>query len=546
MVFRALAVSSPLLVLGVAELVLRLLAAPEADDPYLHIRAPVSIFSEVEEDGTSYYRVTHPEAYRAQGARFPVVKPPGTLRVFCLGGSASAGWPHPAGQTYGAYLEHALRAAFPRRRVEVLNTSGHAFASYRVRLIFDDVIRFDPDLLIVYSGNNEFVERRTYAQSSGLSRLVDKLARASRLFRSVYDALRGDVPGNTLSGAGRQDQSFHVWSHVERVALELRNDPEQYRSVREHYRYSLEHMAREAAAHQVPIVLLTVPSNLRDWHPHVSTHTLRGKALAGWKKRFRSALAAGLQGRTERMIELLRELVAEEPDHAEAHFRLGRALEKNGRNAEAYAEYVRARDADKNPFRAPGPLNEIVREVAARHGAVLVDAERAFAQAARGAAPGFDLFLDYVHPTKAGNLLLARRVFEAIVRRRLLGEPEHTEFRVSESARAYRDEDDVFVQLTLLGLFSILHQYESFLPKLAHVRELLAQKGIDLPPAQAAILDTCERAFRDYLENRRREILGETFDPTYRERHKAFYRQFFLAISDMKATLADGAAQGPK
>lgn len=546
MLFRVLAATSPLILLGAAELVARLLSPPEADDPYLHIRAPVSIFSEVEEGGRRYYQVTHPEAYRAQGTRFPVVKPPGTLRVFCLGGSASAGWPHPAGQTYGAYLEEALRAAFPDRRVEVLNTSGHAFASYRVRLIFDDVIRFDPDLLIVYSGNNEFVERRSYAQASGLSRLVDGLARASRLFRVVHDALRGGETGNTLSGAGRQDQSFHVWSHVERVALELRTDPEQYRSVRAHYRYSLEHMAREAAARGVPIVLLTVPSNLRDWHPHVSTHELRGEELQRWKERFRAALAAGLRGRTDRAVELLRALVAEEPGHAEAHFRLARALEKNGRAAAAYAEYARARDEDKNPFRAPGPLNEIVREVAARHGAVLVDAERAFARAARAAAPGFDLFLDYVHPTKEGNLLLARRVFEAVIARRLLGEPARTEFHVSEATRAYRDDDDVFVQLTLLGLFSILHQYESFLPKLAHVRELLARKAIELPAEQAAVLDACERAFRDYLENRRREILGEAFDPDYRERHKTFYRRFFLAISDMKAALALDEAEGPK
>jgi len=60
--------------------------------------------------------------------------------VFCLGGSASAGWPHPPLETYSAYLERALEKAYPDRRIEMINASAHGFASYRVRAVFDRVV----------------------------------------------------------------------------------------------------------------------------------------------------------------------------------------------------------------------------------------------------------------------------------------------------------------------------------------------------------------------------------------------------------------------
>ena len=42
---------------------------------------------------------------------------------------------------------------------------------------------------------------------------------------------------------------------------------------------ALRAMLDAAEAHGVPTVLLTVPSNLRDWHPNVSRHGVDGEVL---------------------------------------------------------------------------------------------------------------------------------------------------------------------------------------------------------------------------------------------------------------------------
>ena len=79
--------------------------------------------------------------------------------------------------------------------------------------------------------------------------------------------------------------------------------------------------------------------------------------------------------------------------------------------------YDRARDLDHNPFRAPSDFNGILRQIAGLYeNASLADSDQAFRAASSPFAPGFELFLDYVHPTKQGNLLVAQTVYDEIVK----------------------------------------------------------------------------------------------------------------------------------
>ena len=59
-------------------------------------------------DGRFYERTPH--HWIRRGVRFPVKKEAGTFRVFCLGGSAAMGWPHPAAFGYPALLRRKLEA----------------------------------------------------------------------------------------------------------------------------------------------------------------------------------------------------------------------------------------------------------------------------------------------------------------------------------------------------------------------------------------------------------------------------------------------------
>lgn len=234
--FWAVLVLTPIALLVAAEGIARLVAsAPVARDRDLTLVDVPTFFETVEVDGRAYHQVSHPEAYRGRRVRIPVDKAPGTLRVFCLGGSASAGWPHPPEEIYSAYLERALREAYPDRRVEVFNVSAHAYAAYRVRLIFDQVVDLEPDALVLYSGNNEFLEKRSYLRRWPALERMASAANRLVLFRLLRRGVAAVfLPDNTLSADHREHAREGLRAKLARSALRLRDDPVQFARVREH------------------------------------------------------------------------------------------------------------------------------------------------------------------------------------------------------------------------------------------------------------------------------------------------------------------------
>ena len=98
-------------------------------------------------------------------------KSPGTYRIFVLGESAAMGDPDPA-YGFSRYLEVMLRERFPAIKFEVVNTGSVAINSHVVLRIAKELAEQQPDLFIIYSGNNEVVGPYgpgTVLTSSGMS-----------------------------------------------------------------------------------------------------------------------------------------------------------------------------------------------------------------------------------------------------------------------------------------------------------------------------------------------------------------------------------------
>ena len=204
-------------------------------------------------------------------------------------------------------------------------------------------------------------------------------------------------------------------------------------------------------------------------------------------------------------MELFGEALALEPEHAETHYWLGRAQEGVGDAEAARRAYSDARDLDRNPFRAHSAFNARLREIAGElDGVELCDAVEAFQEATDGPAPGYDLFLDYVHPTKRGNLVLARAAFDAIVSAGWLGAPAaDVGFQpdLPGSAPAYDEARDVRMHVALLALFGAMHQYEA----MAQLATRLHQAGVEDLPMVRQIL----AVFPRYLRLEARRLRGE-------------------------------------
>jgi tetratricopeptide (TPR) repeat protein len=515
--FRLLAASLPFVILLLAEIAFRVIPGLNEDrDPYVNI-SPVSIFSRTIIAGQEYYNITHPLIINGGDVHILVKKPANTIRIFCLGSSACASWPHPATETFSAYLQQALQTAYPGKKIEVVNAAAHGFAAYRTRRVLDEVLQMEPDAVIVWEGNNEFLEDRNYDPPSAW---IVTLARHLRTFQWLQSAF---TSRNKMSGENLKDVAHFFWTKTRQQSLRLREDPVQFAQVQEHFRISFEHMVSESQRHRVPIVLCTVPVNLRDWLPTVSHNQLSGEQLQQWQKLYYQARRCLLEGQYHDGIQAMNQAIAMESEHAESYFWLGRLLEADGQKAAAWEAFSKARDLDYNPFRAISSFNDSIRALARENqhqGVYLLDLDNIFAGASQHAAPGFDLFLDYVHPTKPANLLVAQNAFELMIGNRVLKDnPEKNQFTYHDltygtNGEPYSDETDFSLEITELQVAIENHQYE----RVVHATEVLMQyrtghhlTGPDDPVLASNSPESaqCYKAFCNYLNVQQRVIMGE-------------------------------------
>jgi lysophospholipase L1-like esterase len=361
----------------------------------------------VRADGTPVLRPVDPRLGHQSILR---EKPPGGLRVVTFGGSATAGLGFGPNGTFSRELERLLRAAYPERPIEVLNLGIVALASKQVKLLVAEAAReLAPDLLVVYCGNNEFLEvhAEKYAEASAtpLSRAVGWVTDL-HLYRTVHGLLRpprrdASMPERGMASEELRLSQDEIIRHVSMTEAEIGE-------VVDRYEHNLEEMADAAAAARVPILLGTVASNW-EWRG-------RSDLPADWLEARLGEAGPATPERLRRARQRLSELLATSP-RDELHALLyERAVAETalGEIDAARADYRAAMNADPHLRRALDAANERVRRVAARRGTGLVDVVELLARRAPDGIVGFDEFYDYVHLTPRGNVLVASGIYEAM------------------------------------------------------------------------------------------------------------------------------------
>jgi hypothetical protein len=116
-----------------------------------------------------------------------------------------------------------------------------------------------------------------------------------------------------------------------------------------------------------------------------------------------------------------RALLARQPCFAEAHYRLAELLEQSGEWEEAYRQYIEARDLDGMPMRCPSSFQQAYRDVASRHGCILIDGQSYFHAIGRHGLLDDELFQDAMHPSLRGQIALAQAVLVALQKRHAFG-----------------------------------------------------------------------------------------------------------------------------
>lgn len=340
---------------------------------------------------------------------FAATKNRNTYRIFILGESAAYGDPDPA-YSFSRYLGVMLRHRFPQRRFEVINASITAVNSHVLLRMAKDLAAYQPDLFIVYAGNNEVIG--PYGPGTTLSSQMPSMGVARATL-----ALRGTRVGQLLARATQKPKRFKGMEMFldQQVSADSPDLPRVY----DYLAANLTGIAQVAKNANADVILSSVATNLADSPPFHSAHVagLTEGALANWNDRFNAGKeresAADYRGALEEYLAA----DAIDARFAELEFRIGTCLLKLGDVAGAKARFVAARELDTLRFRADQGVNAAIARAAGQaYNAVVVDAAAVIANASPNGIPGRELFFDHVHLRPRGNYLVAAAMFEQVER----------------------------------------------------------------------------------------------------------------------------------
>jgi tetratricopeptide (TPR) repeat protein len=483
-----------LLIFSLAELVLGLAGlkpGAQTRDPYVGFVAGVPLYEPVTGADGETELVTSPRKRTLFNEQsFPMRKGPGTYRIFCLGGSTTYGRPYDDRTSFAGWLRSYLDALDPGRDWEVINAGGISYASYRVALLMEELVEYEPDLFIIYTGQNEFLERRTYAGIQDIPawiRKVNLLLGHTRVFTALENAISGSRSSRTAkSNEGATllpaevktilDGSVGPTDYVRDD--ELRND------IVEHYRFNLERMIEIARRAGAGVMFVRPASNLGHCAPFKSEFSsgLSESVREQWSRLMEQARHADDPAQALVMVE---QALALDPRRADSHYLHGEILRVRGDNLAAAAAFSRALNEDVCSLRAPDEVLDALGQVCATREVPLVDYESLVERGSPGGIPGEEIFLDHVHPTIEGNRILGEALFGELVDQGI-ATPSDTwgpEVQNMVEIRLLAGIDQKEHAAALRNLSKVLHWAGKF-----EEAEALALRALDLDPEDPAAL----------------------------------------------------------
>jgi lysophospholipase L1-like esterase len=329
------------------------------------------------------------------------LRAPNSLRVLCLGESAMAGVPYGGCATIPALVRKQLRHLYGSTEIEVVNLGASAVNSNVIRALMPDFLSLNPDLVLVYTGHNEFYGPDGVG-APWLERhfpwLIPWKYRARQL--PLVMALGRWVAGTRGSQSAGETNLMRQVSEGAQVDLHSKDAERVFRQ----FRANIGDIVRGFRSHGIPVILADISSNMM-FPPFAP------RPDAGRDTLLRSFNA----GHLEEAAAVAARVLARDSGDAYALYWEGRLRLVAGDTAGARHLLEEARDNDLLKFRAPGRINEIIHRVGEEDSVPVLSVDSVFRASSPGGITDSALFCEHLHPTFAGYDLIARTFVREII-----------------------------------------------------------------------------------------------------------------------------------
>lgn len=380
-------------------------------------------------------------------------KGPNTFRIFCLGGSTTAGFPFDCQVTFPRQLRYLLSESYPDYQFEVVNAGMSAVNSFTVVDLLPEILERSPDLILVYMGHNEFygaygsASTVSLGQNDGWIRFYLQLQKL-RTMQMLKQLISVFTPAkNTLSS--RQALMATV---IRDQAIPY--ESEKYRRTLRSLQTNLEIILGKCAERNVAVIISNLFCNIRDLPPFGD---LPPAAIN--ENVYHQVVAAGdrlfAQQRYVESIDAYRKVFAQDSSSAQLWYKLGKAYAAKGDSTAAAYYLYGAKDRDLIRFRASEHVNQIIGETARRKSAHFLDMLAIFSRQSPQGLIGNDLICDHLHPNPNSYYLMARAFYDAVVNTGLL-QNRNEKFMPDVQPYFVTDLD---WDIGLLKIFEMIHRW---------------------------------------------------------------------------------------
>jgi len=315
---------------------------------------------------------------------FLAVKPENGYRVFVMGGSTTNGYPYGYNATFSRVFRDMLQDTAPDRYVEVVNVATSAINTYTLYDQVDEILAFEPDLILIYSGHNEYYgalgvgSSETFGAFPGFIRTYLRLQRY-KTFLLIRDGITHFSAW--LGNLRGRDAIPITGTLMERMVgqQQIPLDGRLYELGKLQYQSNLNAIIKKFERRNVPVMIGSLTSNLKDQKPFIS-------------------------------------VPFEKHPPADEVFKRALTYYQSETFEAALEDFIYARDLDALRFRAPSSFNSLIREITDRSPNVhYVPIKEAFLEASEHGIIGFNLMLEHLHPNYTGYHFMGLTFFQAFL-----------------------------------------------------------------------------------------------------------------------------------
>ena len=327
---------------------------------------------------------------------FDIQKKSNCFRVFVLGASSAEGFPYGPMGSFSRYIRRRLELVYPNTPIEVINLGMSAISSYTVLDLVPGVLDQKPDLILIYTGHNEYYGAmgvgsvESFGSSRALIRLmiylndfrITQLLRNSLTWATSLLSSKNAAPSGTVMSIMAKDKYILLNSKLFNAGVEQ-------------FKENMADILKSIEDKGVPVILGRLVSNLKGQKPFISAST-PGYPTA-------------------------------DQVYGEAEYEL-----KSNHSAKADSLFKLAKDLDALRFRAPEKMNSVIDELGMKFHDPVVPIDSIFDAASPAGIVGDNLIVDHLHPNVRGYQLMGKAFYDCMEKEGYLPKTENAKIPFGE------------------------------------------------------------------------------------------------------------------